>query len=110
MSTEAAVSEGAIELAARRLERALSLLEQRLAKRVAQASAGAGAELEADRASLAAALDESRARERELEEAGAAASAALAKAIAEIRATLGETRANGEAACETTDAEARQEA
>jgi hypothetical protein len=110
MTAEAQVSEGAIELAARRLERAVSLLEQRLAKRMAQASAGAGSEIEADRASLAAALDESRARERELEEAGAAASVALARAIAEIRTALGEPRTKAEAAFERTDAEARQEA
>jgi hypothetical protein len=41
---------------------------------------------------MATALDEARARERQLEEAGAAASEALARAISEIRATLGEAR------------------
>jgi hypothetical protein len=81
--------EGAVELAARRLERAVSLLEQRLAQKIAEASAGAGTASDADRARLATALDEARARERELEDAGAAASEALAKAISEIRATLG---------------------
>ena len=45
-----------------------------------------------DRARLATELDEARARERQLEEAGAAASEALARAISEIRATLGEAR------------------
>jgi hypothetical protein len=88
--TEAANADGALELAARRLERAVSVLEQRLAQRIAVASAGAGTASDEDRARLATALDEARARERELEEAGAAASQALAKAISEIRATLGQ--------------------
>ena len=82
--------EAAIELAARRLERAVALLEQRVAQRIAQASAGAGSAFNEDRAQLAAALDRSSARERELEEAGAAASQALASAITQIRAALGE--------------------
>lgn len=92
MSADAS-PENAIDLAGRRLERALTLLEQRLAQKIAEASAGAGTAFEEDRAQLAAALDHARARERELEEAGAAASAALAQAIAEIRAALGETAA-----------------
>lgn len=83
--------DGGVELAARRLERALALLEQRLAQKIAEAGAGADAAFDHDRAQLAAALDEARARERELEEAGQAASAALSRAIAEIRASLGET-------------------
>ncbi len=87
--------ENAVELAARRLERAVVLLEQRLAQKIAEAGAGAGALFEADRARLAAALDEARARERELEDAGAAASEALAKAISEIRATLGDVATAG---------------
>jgi hypothetical protein len=82
-------AEGAIELAGRRLERAVALLEQRIAQKLALASAGAGTAFDEDRARLAAALDDARARERELEDAGAAASAALARAISEIRATLG---------------------
>ena len=86
----AGASDGAVELAARRLERALALFEQRLAQKIAEASAGAGAAFDQDRAQLAAALDDARARERELEEAGQAASAALSRAIAEIRATLGQ--------------------
>jgi hypothetical protein len=85
-------SEGAVELAARRLERAVQLLEQRLIQKIAESAAGAGTAFDADRTRLAAALDEARARERELEEAGAAASAALAGAIAEIRSTLGEAK------------------
>jgi hypothetical protein len=82
-------AESALELAARRLERAVALLEQRIAQKVAAASDGAGSAFEEDRARLAAALDAAGLRERELEEAGAAASEALARAIAEIRRTLG---------------------
>ena len=89
-------SDGAIELAARRLERAVALLEQRVAQRIAAASAGAGTASDEDRARLAAALDEARARERELEDAGAAASQALARAIAEIRARPGRDAGRGE--------------
>jgi hypothetical protein len=91
--TQAQGADGAIELATRRLERAVALLEQRIGQRVAAAMAGAGTASDEDRARLATALDEARARERELEEAGAAASQALARAISEIRATLGETPA-----------------
>lgn len=81
-------SESALDLAAKRLERALIMLEQRLAERVRQAGAEAGGLFDQDRAQLAAQLDEARARERELEEAGAEASAALGRAILEIRAAL----------------------
>jgi len=88
--TEATSLDGALDLAARRLERAVALLEQRIAQRIALASAGAGTASDEDRARLATALDEAMARERELEEAGEAASQALARAIAEIRATLGQ--------------------
>jgi hypothetical protein len=89
--------DSALDLAARRLERAAAQLEQRLAQKVAAASAGAGAAFDDDRGRLAAALDTARARERELEEAGTAASAALARAIAEIREALGEAPAPDEA-------------
>ena len=85
--------EGAVEAAARRLEQALSVLEQRLVRKLAEASAGADGAFDQDRAQLAAALDDARARERELEEAGQAASEALARAIAEIRATLAQPSA-----------------
>ncbi|MFC3079157.1 DUF4164 family protein [Phenylobacterium terrae] len=85
--------DSALDLAIRRLERALAVLEQRLADRVARAGAEAGGLFDQDRAKLAAELDQARARERELEEAGAAASAALGKAIAEIKATLGQADA-----------------
>ncbi|MDE2489076.1 MAG: DUF4164 family protein [Alphaproteobacteria bacterium] len=80
--------ESALELAARRLERAVMALEQRLGERVKAAGAQAGGLFEQDRANLAAELDEARARERALEEAGAEASAALGRAILEIRTAL----------------------
>jgi hypothetical protein len=87
----------ALDLAARRLERAVAQLEQRLAARpaVAVASASASAESSSDlfdgeAARLKAQLDAARDRGRALEEAGAQASVALGKAIAEIRAALGD--------------------
>jgi hypothetical protein len=79
--------ESALELAAKRLERALAALEHR--------SPHAGAESEGglfDRgqgaAQLAAELEQAKARQRELEAAGAEASAALGRAIREIRTAL----------------------
>jgi hypothetical protein len=80
--------ESALDLAARRLEQAVNLLEQRLAQRLKTAGAEVGGLFDQDRAKLAAELDEARARERELEAAGAEASAALGRAILEIRAVL----------------------
>lgn len=80
--------ESALDLAAKRLDNALHVLEQRLAQRLKQASAAAGDLFDQDRANLAAELDAARARERELEEAGAQASEALGRAIQEIRAAL----------------------
>ena len=80
--------DSALEVAARRLENALHILEQRLSQRLKQAGAEVGGLFDQDRANLAAELDAARARERELEEAGAAASAALGRAIQEIRAAL----------------------
>jgi hypothetical protein len=87
--------ESALDLAAKRLERAVHILEQRLAQRLKQAGAEAGGLFDQDRALLAAELDRAKARERELEEAGAQASAALGRAIGEIRAAL-----NGQAPAE----------
>lgn len=83
-------SESALDLSARRLERAVQLLEQRLAERLKTAGAEAGGLFDQDRAKLAAELDQARARERELEAAGAEASEALGRAIREIRAALGD--------------------
>jgi hypothetical protein len=80
--------ESALELAARRLERAIMALEQRLGERVKAAGAAAGGLFDQDRAKLAAELDEARARERMLAEAGAEASAALGRAILEIKSAL----------------------
>jgi hypothetical protein len=84
--------ESALELAAKRLDRALAALEQRLAKGGATHAGGAGDLFAPDpsHAELAAELDRARARERELEAAGAEASAALGRAIMEIRAALNE--------------------
>lgn len=87
--------ESALDLAAKRLERAVHVLEQRLAEKLRQAGAEAGGLFDQDRAQLAADLDRAKARERELEEAGAQASVALGKAIQEIRAAL-----NGQAPTE----------
>jgi predicted MarR family transcription regulator len=89
--------ESALDLAAKRLDRAVMALEQRLAERLRTAGAEAGGLFDQDRAHLADELDRSRAREKELETAGAEASAALGRAIAEIRAAVGETQASGDA-------------
>ena len=77
-----------IEQAARRLERAVLLLEQRLSRLSGEAEAGGL--FDQDRSKLAVELDAARARERELAEAGEQASKALGRAITEIRAALGE--------------------
>ena len=77
-----------IETAARRLERAVVMLEQRLSRLSGEADAGGL--FDQDRAKLASELDAARARERELADAGEQASLALGRAIAEIRAALGE--------------------
>lgn len=80
--------DNALDLAARRLEQAVHVLEQRLAQRLKTAEDAVGGLFDQDRSKLAAELDEARARERELEAAGAEASAALGRAILEIRAAL----------------------
>ncbi|MFI4951094.1 MAG: DUF4164 family protein [Caulobacterales bacterium] len=83
------MSDSAMDLAVRRLEQAVNVLEQRLAQKLKGAgAAGAGGLFEEDRAKLAAQLDEAHARERELEAAGLEASQALGRAILEIRAAL----------------------
>lgn len=83
------VQGGRLDAAVARLERAVTMLDQRLAKRLAEAGAQAGDLFDQDRTKLATDLDAARARERELREAGAQASEALARAIAELRAQLG---------------------
>ena len=65
MSREPA-AETALEAAAKRLERAVAMLEQRLSAKMAEAGADAGGLFDQDRARLAAELDAARAREREL--------------------------------------------
>ena len=89
----------ALELAARRLERAVTQLEHKLAaQRAAHAAPAIGAEPglfdgpadDGKAAQLAADLAAARAREKALEVAGEQASEALGRAIAEIRAALGD--------------------
>lgn len=80
--------DSALDLAAKRLESALHVLEQRLSQRLKDAGADAGGLFDQDRANLASQLDQAKGRERELEEAGAQASIALGRAIAEIKAAL----------------------
>ena len=82
--------ENRIERAVRRLDRAATLLDQRISRRIAEAEAQGGSLMDGDRARLATELDAARSRERELEAAGAEASEALARAIAELRAAIGD--------------------
>ncbi|PLR22325.1 hypothetical protein SGCZBJ_18450 [Caulobacter zeae] len=100
----------ALDLAARRLERAVANLEQKIAAEraerarvVAQPASGdlfeapvADAAVVEKAAQLAADLEAARVRERALEEAGEQASEALGRAIAEIRAALGDESLIGE--------------
>ena len=83
---------GRLDVAVRRLERAASMLEQRLGHRVAEAGAQVGGLFDLDRARLAADLDTSRARERELAEAASQALGAVEKAMAEVKTAMGESR------------------
>jgi hypothetical protein len=75
--------ESLFDQAVKRLDRAISLVEQKLASG-SPVTPGPDAERE----QLAQDLAEARAREKELELAGAEASAALARAIDEINAAL----------------------
>lgn len=86
--TRETAGDSALDLAAKRLERAVMVLEQRLTERVAQAGAEVGGLFDQDRSDLAQQLDQARSRERQLEEAGAEASEALGRAIQEIRSAL----------------------
>jgi hypothetical protein len=89
--------ESRFDTAARRLDRAASLLGQRIARRLTEAKAQGGSVLDVDRAQLAAELDAARSREKALEAAGAEASAALADAIAELEAAIIENQGGGRA-------------
>ena len=80
----------ALEAAIHRLDQAVAQLDLRLGDLAARAEGANGGLFEEDRARLAADLDASRGRERALEAAGLQASAALGRAIADIRAALGE--------------------
>jgi hypothetical protein len=79
--------ESPLDQAVKRLERAVGLLEQRLAGKAAR-PADAGGLFDQDAAKLAAELEQARAREKDLEAAGAEASAALGRAIVEIKSAL----------------------
>jgi hypothetical protein len=81
---------GALDTAVARLERALAQLEGRVNTLVRDAEGHNGGLFDLDRAKLAQELDAARGRERALEMAGTQASEALGRAIAEIRAALGE--------------------
>jgi hypothetical protein len=88
--------ESALETAAKRLERALAALEQRLSGRPPSGFQGADLfDRGPEPSGLAAELVRVRTRERELEAAGAEASAALGRAIQEIRAALGASSVEG---------------
>lgn len=58
------MSESALDLAVRRLDRAVTQLEQRMHDRLAKAGADGGGLFEQDRAKLASELDAARAREK----------------------------------------------
>jgi hypothetical protein len=81
---------GVLDAAILRLERALAQVEIRMNTLTSEALGANGELFDMDRAKLAAELDAARARERDLAAAGSQASAALGRAIAGIRAALGE--------------------
>jgi hypothetical protein len=81
----------ALEVAARRLDRAMTLLEGRMKALSDRADGGAGGLFDHDRSLLASELDAARARERDLHMAGQEASQALGKAIRGIRKALERT-------------------
>ena len=88
MTSEA--TDGVLEAALQRLDRAVAQLEVRVNNLIDTAEGANGELFDMDRAKLAAELDAARARERDLEAAGSQASAALGRAIADIRAALGD--------------------
>ena len=81
-------ADGALDQAVGRLNRALAVLEAKVAARASAWEDRSGDLFEEDRGRLAADLDAARARERALEEVAAEASAALGRAAAEVRAAL----------------------
>ena len=81
-------SEDALEAAAKRLERAVAVLQARLEEVRKEARQSAGSLFDFDRSKLADELDAARAREHELEEAGREASEALGSAIEELRGAM----------------------
>jgi hypothetical protein len=87
---EEAQESGSLDVAIHRLDRALAQIELRLDGLISNAQSANGGLFDLDRAKLAAELDAARGRERELEIAGALASQALGRAIADIKAALGE--------------------
>jgi len=80
--------DGPLAAAAKRLDRALALLESHVKSLSDRAEGSAGGLFDHDRAKLASELDSARARERELQAAGAEASEALGQAIAGIKTAL----------------------
>lgn len=79
-----------LDVAIHRLDRALGQLELRMSALISEVDSANNGLFDQDRAKLAAELDAARSRERELEIAGSLASQALGRAIADIRAILGE--------------------
>ena len=89
LAEEADVEGGSsLELALKRLERSIAVLDGRVAALSGRADAGEGGLFDFDRSQLAAELDAARARERVLEEAGEAVAEALGKAIVSVRQAL----------------------
>ena len=86
--TPDAQGESSLDSAARRLERAVGILEGRVGELSTKAEGSSGGLFDIDRSQLASELDDARARERELKEAGAEASEALGRAISDIRRAL----------------------
>lgn len=87
-------TEEALEAAAKRLERAVAMLETRLDQVRKDAQTSAGSLFDFDRSKLADELDAARSRESALEDAGREASEALGRAITEIRGALRQAEAS----------------
>lgn len=77
-----------LEAAAKRLERAVSVLDTRLSSVKEEVRQSAGSAFDDDRSKLAQDLDRASARERELRAAGEEASQALARAIEQVRSVV----------------------